>query len=59
MGLHPFGRRALGAFTGLYSLVVGFAASLVLIVAASLCTKATDAAILQEFEDVAAGRARD
>ena len=53
------GGQTLGAFTGLYSLVVGFAASLVLIVAASLCTKAPDAAILQEFEDVAAGRARD
>lgn len=42
----------IGAVTGLYSLVVGFAVSLLLIVVVSLCTKAPSAEMLQEFEDV-------
>ena len=44
--------QTIGKATGLYSLVVGFAVSLVAIVAVSLCTKAPDAEMLQEFEDV-------
>ena len=50
------GGETLGTVTGLYSLVVGFAVSLLLIVVVSLCTKAPDAQMIQEFEDVAAGR---
>ena len=50
------GGQTLGAATGLYSLVVGFAISLILILAVSLCTKAPDAEMVREFEDVAAGR---
>ncbi|MCM1099968.1 MAG: sodium/proline symporter PutP [Clostridium sp.] len=42
----------IGAVTGLYSLVVGFAVSLLMIVIVSLCTKAPSAEMLQEFEDV-------
>ncbi|MDY4516324.1 MAG: sodium:proline symporter, partial [Lachnospiraceae bacterium] len=49
------GGQTLGAATGLYSLVVGFAVSLVLIIIVSLCTKAPDAQMLKEFEDVASG----
>ena len=52
------GGQTLGAATGLYSLVAGFATSLVLILAVSLCTKAPDAGIIQEFEDVASGRVK-
>ena len=44
--------ETLGTATGLYSLVVGFAVSLVLIVVVSLLTKAPSAEILQEFDDV-------
>ena len=50
------GGQTLGAATGLYSLVVGFAISLALILIVSLCTKEPDAEIISEFEDVAAGR---
>lgn len=50
------GGETLGTVTGLYSLVVGFAISLLLIIIVSLCTKAPDAEMLREFEDVAAGR---
>jgi sodium/proline symporter len=50
------GGQTLGAATGLYSLVVGFAISLALILIVSLCTKEPDAEIIREFEDVAAGR---
>ncbi len=46
------GNTTIGAATGLYSLVVGFALSVVAIVTVSLCTKAPGAEILQEFEDV-------
>ena len=42
--------------TGIYSLLVGFFLSLVLIVIVSLCTKAPSEEMIQEFEDVAAGR---
>ena len=50
------GGQTLGAATGLYSLVVGFAISLALILIVSLCTKEPDAEIIREFEDVAARR---
>ncbi len=46
------GGETIGSVTGLYSLVVGFALSVLAIVAVSLCTKAPDAEILKEFEDV-------
>ncbi len=49
------GGQTLGAVTGLYSLVVGFALSLLCIVVASLCTKAPSEEMLQEFEDVKNG----
>ena len=49
------GGQTLGAATGLYSLVVGFAVSLLLIIIVSLCTKAPDREMLREFEDVAKG----
>ena len=42
----------IGKVTGLYSLVVGFALSVLAIVIVSLCTKAPSEEILQEFEDV-------
>ena len=48
--------QTLGAVTGLYSLVIGFAISLVLIVVVSLLTKAPSAEMLQEFEDVRSGK---
>ncbi len=44
--------QTLGKATGLYSLVVGFALSLVCIIVASLATPAPSAEMLQEFEDV-------
>lgn len=50
------GGETLGTVTGLYSLVVGFAVSLLLIILVSLCTKAPDAEMLREFEDVASGK---
>ena len=43
----------LGAATGIYSLLVGFFLSLVVIIIVSLCTKAPGEEILQEFADVA------
>ncbi len=49
------GGQTLGTATGLYSLVIGFAISLLAIVIASLMTKAPDAEMLKEFEDVANG----
>lgn len=45
--------QTLYKYTNLYSLVVGFAISLVLIVIVSLLTKAPSEEIIQEFEDVA------
>ncbi len=44
--------QTIGKATGLYSLVVGFAVSLLAIVVVSLCTKAPSAEMLQEFDDV-------
>lgn len=44
--------KTVGAVTGLYSLVVGFAISLLAIVIVSLCTKAPSAEMIKEFEDV-------
>lgn len=46
------GGQTIGKATGLYSLVVGFALSLLAIVVVSICTKAPSAEMLQEFEDV-------
>jgi sodium/proline symporter len=51
----PIGGMTLSGRTGLYSLVVGFAVSLILIVAVSLATKAPDEEILKEFDDVKNG----
>lgn len=42
----------LHSVTGLYSLVVGFAVSILMIILVSLCTKKPSEEILQEFEDV-------
>lgn len=53
------GGETLGTATGLYSLVIGFAVSLLLIVAVSLCTKAPDAQMIREFEDVASGNVKE
>lgn len=50
------GGQTLGTVTGLYSLVVGFFLSLACIVVVSLMTKAPTEEMLQEFEDVKAGR---
>lgn len=49
----PFiGGQTLKGVTGLYSLVVGFAVSILMIIIVSLCTKKPGEEILQEFEDV-------
>lgn len=48
--------QSLGTATGLYSLVVGFAISLILIVIGSLLTSAPSEEMIREFEDVAAKR---
>lgn len=50
------GGQTLGVVTGLYSLVIGFAISLVLIIIVSLLTKAPSQEIIQEFEEVASGK---
>lgn len=50
------GGQTLGAATGLYSLVVGFALSIILIVVVSLCTKEPTKEMLDEFELVASGK---
>lgn len=50
------GGQTIGSVTGLYSLVVGFAISLICIIVFSLCTKAPGEEILQEFEDVQSGK---
>ena len=44
------GGQTIGAVTGLYSLVVGFAVSLICIIVVSLFTKAPDQSVLDEFE---------
>ncbi len=46
------GGNTLGTVTGLYSLAIGFAISLLAIVAVSLLTPAPSEEMLQEFEDV-------
>lgn len=46
------GGKTIGAATGVYSLLVGFVVSMFLIVVVSLCTKAPEDAILEEFEKV-------
>jgi sodium/proline symporter len=46
------GGQTLGNATGIYSLLLGFIVSLVLIVIVSLCTKAPDESIQAEFERV-------
>ena len=46
----------LGSVTGLYSLAVGFAVSLLAIVAVSLLTPAPSAEMVEEFEDVSLNR---
>lgn len=52
----PFmGGQTPGTVTGLYSLLVGFAVSTLMIVAVSLLTPAPDESILREFEDVKNG----
>lgn len=52
------GGQTLATVTSLYSLVIGFAISLLLIVVFSLATKAPSKEMIQEFEDVAAGRVK-
>lgn len=49
------GGQTPGTVTGLYSLLVGFAVSALMIVAVSLLTPAPDESILREFEDVKSG----
>ncbi|MCI5501217.1 MAG: sodium/proline symporter PutP [Lachnospiraceae bacterium] len=44
------GGKTIYAATGIYSLLVGFFLSLIFIVVVSLCTKAPDDSILEEFE---------
>lgn len=52
----PFmGGQTPGTVTGLYSLLVGFAVSALMIVAVSLLTPAPEESILREFEDVKNG----
>ncbi len=46
------GGQTLGSATGVYSLLVGFFLSLILIFVVSLCTKAPDAKMLEDFEKV-------
>lgn len=47
--------QTLGAYTGIYSLAVGFCLSLLVIVIVSLCTKAPSQEIIDEFNRVASG----
>lgn len=44
--------QTLGAATGIYSLLVGFCISLVLILVVSICTKAPDEGMLADFDKV-------
>lgn len=44
--------KTLGAYTGIYSLLVGFFLSILMIVIVSLCTKQPDEEVLAEFEKV-------
>ena len=50
--LPVFGGQTAGVATGLYSLVIGFALSLLAIVIVSLATKAPSREMVREFEDV-------
>jgi len=50
------GGKTLGAVTGLYSLAIGFALSLLAIVVVSLLTPAPSQEILEEFDDVVNNR---
>ncbi|MDO4555080.1 MAG: sodium/proline symporter PutP [Lachnospiraceae bacterium] len=50
------GGETLGTVTGLYSLLVGFILSVIVIVVVSLCTKEPSQEILDEFELVASGK---
>lgn len=50
------GGQTLGAATGIYSLLIGFFVSIILIVIVSLCTKAPSEEMLQEFEDAKNGK---
>lgn len=53
----PFmGGQTLGTVTGLYSLAVGFAVSLLAIVIVSLATPAPSQEMVEEFEDVSQKR---
>lgn len=53
MGLHTFaGGQTPHAATGIYSLLLGFFISLIVIVIVSLLTKAPEQSILDEFESV-------
>ena len=46
------GGQTLGTATGIYSLLIGFFISLILIVVVSLCTKAPDEGVLADFDKV-------
>lgn len=48
--------QTLGTATGLYSLAVGFLISILLIVIVSLCTKAPEQTILDEFDRAVSGK---
>lgn len=52
------GGQTLGAATGLYSLLIGFAVSVLLIVVVSLATKAPSEEMLKEFDDVKYNRVK-
>lgn len=53
------GGQTLGTATGIYSLLVGFFVSMVLIVIVSLCTKAPSEEMLKAFDDVKYKRVKD
>ncbi|MBQ5445018.1 MAG: hypothetical protein IIU29_07520, partial [Erysipelotrichaceae bacterium] len=50
------GGQTLGDVTGLYSLVIGFFVSLILIVVVSLLTKEPSESMVKTFDDVKAGK---
>lgn len=49
----------IGSVTEIYSLLIGFAVSIIVIIIASLATKEPSAEILKEFEDVKMGRVEE
>ena len=51
----PFAGKTISEITGLYSLVAGFAISLILIVIVSLATGDVSEEMMKEFDDVVAG----